>query len=268
MGGRQGVEGQGGVEVVLGVEGHVPHQAPQRRQGVGGAGVAQAIGHKGAAAMLGQQHKAQQGLPHRQGQEPKPEKKTVGADQGQQGQQAIDSELQRQRTTHRRDGISGDVGTGAEISSQPCQMAADLADPPGDGTELQQIGTPGGGRTVLQLWIEAHQVGVAVVPLVVTPVEIGVIETQHPGPPGHAIVEIPAGEGGAVARLMHGAEREGQAPAQQQQAEQPQRRHHGRRHHERRHHGRGQQGRGQLGTGQRALPQRLRPQQPTRHQNA
>ena len=259
MGCRQGVKGEGGIQMVLGVERHVPHQPPQRRQGVGGAGVAQAIGHEGTAAVLGQQHKAQQGLPHRQRQQPIPEQKTVGTDQGNQGQQAISSELQPQRTTHPRGGIGGDVRTGAEISSQPCQMAADLADPPGQAAELQQIGGSGGGGLVLQFRIETHQVGVAVVPLVIAPVEIGVVETQHARPPGHGVVEGAAGEGGAVAGLVHRAEREGQAPTQQQQADQPQRRHQRRRHQRHKHQRRRHQTR---------LPQRLAPQQPTSHQHA
>ena len=101
--------------------------------------------------------------------------------------------------------------------------------------------------------------GVAVVPLVVAAVEISVVETQHAGPPGHAIVEGAAGEGGAVAGLMHRAEREGQAPTQQQQTEQPQRRHQRRRHQWRRH---------QRRRHQRRKHQRLAPQQPTSHQHA
>ena len=79
MGPLQGVKGQGWIEVVLGVEGHVPHQPAQRRQRVGGAGVAQAVGHKWAAAVLGHQHKAQQRLANGQGQQPKPETKAIAA---------------------------------------------------------------------------------------------------------------------------------------------------------------------------------------------
>ena len=55
----QGVEGYGGVEVVLGMEWHVPHQPAQRLQRQRGAGVAGAVIAEAAAAVLGQQHEAQ-----------------------------------------------------------------------------------------------------------------------------------------------------------------------------------------------------------------
>jgi hypothetical protein len=75
---------------------------------------------------------------------------------------------------------------------------------------------------LLQLGIEPRLVRVAVVPLVIAAVKVGVVETEHTGPPGHRVIAGPVGEGRAVAAFMHGAEAEGQAPAQQQQRRQAQ----------------------------------------------
>jgi hypothetical protein len=50
--------------------------------------------------------------------------------------QAVDAELEANRLLQRRHRIGLDVNVLLEISSQPCQMAADLAHPPGDGTKL------------------------------------------------------------------------------------------------------------------------------------
>ena len=64
--------------------------------------------------------------------------------------------------------------------------------------------------------------GVAVVPLVIATVKIGVVEADYPCPPGPAIVTVALVKGGAVTALVHGAEAKGQSGAQQSQGRQAQ----------------------------------------------
>lgn len=101
-------------------------------------------------------------------------------------------------------------------------MAAEFADPPGESAELEEIGGQGAGCRVLQFRIEPGLMGVAVMPLVIAAIEIGVVEAQDPGQPSHRVVEAAAGEVGAVAALVHGAKAERQASAQEDQSGQPQ----------------------------------------------
>ena len=218
----QRVKRQGGIEVVFGVEGHVPHQPAQRRQGEGGAGVGQAVGAEGAAAVLCQQHKTQQGLADQQRKQPEARQKAVAAWKRQQQQGAIDGELPTQRRSYPIRRLRRDVGVGAEITPQTAPVPPQLAQPPGQPAQLQQIGAEAGGRGILQLRIQARLVGVAMVPLVIAAVEIGVVEAQHAKPPGQGVVALAIGEGGAVGALMHGAEAEGQTPAEQRQTHQAQ----------------------------------------------
>ena len=55
---RQAMEGHEGVEIVLGVIGHVPHQQPQQRRGQHGAGIGQPVAVVGAKRELGEQIEA------------------------------------------------------------------------------------------------------------------------------------------------------------------------------------------------------------------
>ena len=167
--------------------------------------------------MLGQQHEAEQRLAHRQGQEPVPEKKAVASGEGGEGQQGVDERLKTEGAPQGGNGVGRDVGTTAEVAAQSGPVATEFAGPPGQTAELKQIGAQAAGGAILQLRIEPGQMGVAVVPLVVAAIEIGVVEAENAGPPGDRVVETAAGEGGAMAALMHGAEGEGQGPAEQQQ---------------------------------------------------
>ena len=74
---RQGVEGKRGIQVVFGVERHVPHLPSNHRIRQGCTGVAGAIGIKATAAVLRQHRQPQERLANGQGQQPIPEQKTT-----------------------------------------------------------------------------------------------------------------------------------------------------------------------------------------------
>ena len=64
--------------------------------------------------------------------------------------------------------------------------------------------------------------GVAVVPLVVAPIEGGVVEAEQTHQPGHSVVETLAAKGGAVAALVQTGKTGCQPSTAEHQSDQPQ----------------------------------------------
>jgi hypothetical protein len=61
--------------------------------------------------------------------------------------------------------------------------------------------------------------GITVMPLVIATVEISVIKTEKPSPPGNGIIKLPVGKGSAMATFMHRTKAKGQTSTKEQQCQ-------------------------------------------------